>query len=507
VERARSIQAELLVSLGLVMIVATALVALALLKMQAAESDRMKGLVGAALVGEARSPTFGMRSDTGLEWWSVAPDGSASPRASAESPLGPAERELAANARSVGAPLLQPGAPWQALRFAVPIGSAGEVAVARSRPVVPTLLVLGLFVAGCAVFTGLGVVLLRRRVVEPLQRLAAAARWMGEEGPGVRVQVEGVSEAAEVAQAFNEMSEALESRTSSLEKAVVELRATNGRLRHARDGLDRAERLAAVGSLAAGVAHEVGNPMGALLAFLDLVGRDDTLRGDTRAKLLRAVEQGERVRTILRQLLDFSRPPQANRMQVDLARAAEQCISLVRAQKEHSHIDFRVATEPGARPVLADEALVGQMLLNLVVNAAQALREIPGPRIELRVRPCPLRLRSGDAGISGGLARREPDAMACDVLDNGPGVPAEDRERIFDPFFTSKPPGEGTGLGLANVQRLAQELGGRVEYREGEGAGEAAGACFRLVLPVDGGPQTPAGPATRCGVAAPQEDA
>jgi len=191
------------------------------------------------------------------------------------------------------------------------------------------------------------VTLLRRRVVGPLGRLSRAVHEIGEGGLVGEVPVDGVLEIETLGRAFNEMQGALAARTGALEKAVHELRAVNANLLQARDGLDRAERLAMVGSLAAGVAHEVGNPMGALLAFLDVASRDSGLGAEGRRCLERASEQGERVRVILRQLLDFSRPPEIERRPIALPEIAHQVVDLVSAQKEFSDIEFEIVVEKG----------------------------------------------------------------------------------------------------------------------------------------------------------------
>jgi signal transduction histidine kinase len=317
-------------------------------------------------------------------------------------------------------------------------------------------------VADVLVFTAFGAYLLRRRIALPLQRLSAAAREVAGGAIQTRVPVAGAREAAEVGRSFNEMTDALEARNGALEKAVVELRGANRDLRRARAGLDRAERLAAVGRLAAGVAHEVGNPIGAILAFLDLASRDSGISDATRAHLERAGREGERVRTILRQLLDFSRPPRATPTSVDLATLAEETVALVSAQRRYDGICFGVEREGAQPPVRADSAAVMQILLNLVVNAADAVAGAAEPRVMLRVRPAALQVRAREVA-EGTIERRVPDAVECVVADNGSGISEADRERVFDPFFTSKPPGEGTGLGLSNAARLAEELAGRLE--------------------------------------------
>jgi len=281
----RGVQVEVTVSLAVVMVTATGLLTAFFLATHAAQTRRLQPLVGRALANDARRLGILQHvAGPGASWFLARPDGPPRPIRSGDAPdvgtsFDAAARSLAAAARTAERPLLRAGAPWEPIRFAAPVDgpTGGEVAVAVIAPTVPRFAVVGLLAADCLAFTLLGAYLLRRRVVAPLGRLAEAARSIGEAGPGARVHVDGVGEVHALELAFNEMSEALELRSHALEKAVSELRSVNQRLQRARDGLDRAERMAAVGHLAAGVAHEVGNPMGAVLAFLDLAQRDGSL--------------------------------------------------------------------------------------------------------------------------------------------------------------------------------------------------------------------------------------
>jgi signal transduction histidine kinase len=341
--------------------------------------------------------------------------------------------------------------------------------------------VLVVLIADGLVFTAFGVTLLRRRLVRPLQRLAGAARELADGDLSVRAPAEGPRETWEVASAFNEMSEALETRTGALEKAVADLRQSNEQLRDARVELDRAERLAAVGSLAAGVAHEVGNPMGAMLAFVELAKRDPGLSEDGRSHLGRVLQEGQRVRTILRQLLDFSRPPRTERVAVDLVSVARETTELVSAQRRYAGVRIDVVSVDEPPEALADPAAVAQIVLNLLLNAVEALVASPPlePRVRVSVRAVLGRTRAGD-GLGEAARRGRISAVECRVSDNGPGIPEADRERIFDPFYTTRDPGEGTGLGLSNALRFAEELGGRLTLEAASGPG----ASFALQLPL-----------------------
>lgn len=464
------------------MLTATGLLATFMIRSQSVQLEKLQSLIGRALSAEANTASFlVMGGSGGVKWW-ISEHDSFRPLGGEQGSPGPVLEALAESARREGSAVVGGGRPWEPLRFAVPVVSVGEIAVARVEPAVSGRVLAALLLTDSAVFIAMGGFLLRRRIVIPLRQLAAAAREIGEGARGMRVSVDGGGEVAEVALAFNEMTEALEQRSSELEKAVSELRDTNRSLRRARDGLDRAERLASVGSLAAGVAHEVGNPMGALLAFLDLAKRDTEMGDKTRKHLDRASEQGSRVREILGQLLDFSRPPRSVRMPLDLAAVAHQTLGLVRAQSRYENVKLEVDADEVLAKAVGDESVVAQILLNLMLNACDAaLESSEPPHVKVTMRSAPLVVRRGDEGVRG-ATRKSMDGIECEVADNGPGVRSEDRERIFDPFFTTKDPGVGTGLGLANAQQLAEELGGVVELKR---VSPLAGAAFALRLPVE----------------------
>jgi len=478
--------AEVLASLGIVMLCATLVLSYVLVAHQEREST---ALLARALAAEARSagrdalPAF-----AGTEWWELAPEGPAR-RGAREGPGAPG-LALAADARVRGASLLRFERDDGALWFALPLDATGRVAVARipeqavpASPGASARIALAVALASALVFTAFGAGLIRRRVVEPVARVAAAARAIADGQRGARVPSAGARETAELAAAFNEMTSALEGRSEELEKAVHELRAANRSLRNAEAGLARAERLAAVGRLAAGIAHEVGNPMGALLSFLELVDRDAGLSTSSRTSLRRAREQVERVRVILRQLLDFSRPAAPRLAPTDVAAVAEETLALVRPQRRYGALRFEIAREDGTPLARADAGALAQVLLNLLLNAADAVLCTRGDgatgRVRVRIRPAALATRRGDASDAA-RARRQADAVECLVEDDGPGVPPEDRERVFDPFYTTRPPGEGTGLGLANAVRLVEEQGGSLGLGDSP---ELGGACFTLRLP------------------------
>jgi signal transduction histidine kinase len=483
VERRPGLQRELLASLALVMGLAT----LVLVGLVVFHHERMLGAtLGPALLAEARAGAFSEPVLPGTQWWELRADGRIDPARPGGAPPDAATRALAEEARAQGAALLRLGGLGDPIRFAAPVGARGATAAARVPEAVSRgfrqdpLLVIGLLgAADLAVFSLFAALLLRRRVVQPLEELAAAARAVGR-GEAARAPVGGPRETAQVAEAWNEMTEALERRSEDLAKAVADLRGANRELRRTQAGLARAERLAVVGRLAAGVAHEVGNPIGAMLAFVELAARDAGLAPASRAHLERAAREGARVRGILRQLLDFSRPVRPEPARCALRAVLEEARELVAAQKQHRGIRFETVGADDAPDAWADPGAVLQILLNLLLNAADAVDGAEAPVVRLELRPAGLASRAGEGAAPGPAARARPDAVECIVSDNGSGIGDADRERIFDPFFTTKPPGHGTGLGLSTALRLAEEMEGTLALAEPP---PGFATSFRLRLP------------------------
>jgi signal transduction histidine kinase len=480
----RGVQTEVLLSLALVMITGSALLAAIFVQVNHTRIEALHGVLGKGFFAETQADGFDLHPIDGGLWWRIHADGRVIGLNGAAVVLDPATRALADRSRIAGEAFVESGAPWAPIRFAAPDPETKSVVVGRIDAPVSGVVLAGLVIVDVMTFGFFGVTLLRRRVVGPLHRLSSAVREIGEGGLPASVPVDGVGEIEALGIAFNEMQDALASRTCALEKVVRELRSTNANLLQARDGLDRAERLAMVGSLAAGVAHEVGNPMGALLGFLDVVSRDPGLGDVGRRCLTRSIEQGERVRVILRQLLDFSRPPQIEHVPIALEEVAHQVVELISAQQEFSDIEFEVCVADDVGRAQGDLSIASQILLNLTLNAASAMRDSATKKIRIEIAPSVRRRRDGEAGDDIRAIGRA-DSVVCRVGDSGPGIDVDDPERIFDPFFTTKAPGEGTGLGLANARRLAQELGGTVEVDlSGSPLG---GALFYFMLSVEEG--------------------
>ncbi|HSV69551.1 MAG TPA: PAS domain S-box protein [Methylibium sp.] len=249
---------------------------------------------------------------------------------------------------------------------------------------------------------------------------------------------------------------------------LSERRAQAEEIARQRDALRQSEKMTAMGSLLAGVAHELNNPMAIVMgraALLESKCSDPALRADA----TRIREAAERCGRIVRTFLGMARQKERHVEPVQVNDMVRGAVDLLQYNLRTSGVDLTLQLAEGLPAVTADPDQLGQVLLNLLVNAQQALAAQPAPR---RVAIHTGALRAGDGTAAGVWLR---------VADNGPGVPAALRDRIFDPFFTTKPEGMGTGLGLGVSRSLVREAGGDLVL---EATGATGGASFRCWLPL-----------------------
>jgi signal transduction histidine kinase len=286
--------------------------------------------------------------------------------------------------------------------------------------------------------------------------------------------------------------------SAELELLAARYRAMAENLLDVQSQVVRVEKLAGIGRLAAGVAHEVRNPLGALASYVEVLqrrGADPKVTCDMHQAI-------ERIERIVQGLVDYARPgadPGSDGRHhgaTDLNRAVQTVLDFLDAQGMLRGQTLEVSLEPNLPPVCGDPHLLEQVIVNLVVNACQAN---PGGRVVVGTRAKAIGSRRRGSTRRGDAKDHRPDparawvpeprprevapgtrGVMVFVADDGPGVPENDRERVFDPFFTTKDPGQGTGLGLAIVARTVHESGGTVwvdRAREG-------GAVFKAFLPI-----------------------
>jgi signal transduction histidine kinase len=223
------------------------------------------------------------------------------------------------------------------------------------------------------------------------------------------------------------------------------------------------EKLAAIGRLAAGIAHEVRNPLGVIRASAAML-REDFEPGEEAHRACDFItEEIDRLNALIESLLDFARPAQPRPSLVGIDRLCERAFDLSAETLGERRISISMELEPGLKALRADPDLISQVLYGLILNASQAVDE--GGHIAAR-------------------ARRASDAVELELADDGPGVGEPDVDKIFEPFYTTK--ATGTGLGLPMALRIVEMHGGELHYVRDRGLGtDGRGACFRVRLPLE----------------------
>jgi two-component system NtrC family sensor kinase len=313
---------------------------------------------------------------------------------------------------------------------------------------------------------------LTRLIVRPIEHLADAADRVASGARTLKVPRSGARELIELGTSVQSMTAKLLAEEASLLLKVDELTETTTRLTQAQAQLVRSERMASVGRLAAGVAHEIGNPLAAILGMEELLLDGDLPLETQRDFLRRMRRETERIHTVLRDLLDFARPEQSLGLAggppapAEVKEVIDDVVALVKPQRSFRDARVEIDVQGDLRVALPAPRLT-QVLLNLVLNAGAAVATARGAnhpdcgRVTLRARP------SGHG-------------VCIEVEDDGPGVDPRVRDRLFEPFVTTKEIGEGTGLGLAVCRGLVESVGGEIAHDPGY----TAGARFVVTLPV-----------------------
>src|SRR5712675_1430642 len=249
--------------------------------------------------------------------------------------------------------------------------------------------------------------------------------------------------------------------TGKIEGVVISGRDVT-ELKRLEEQLIQAEKLAAMGQMLAGVAHELNNPLTAILGVTELLRDGEGVQENTKRQLELTHRQARRAARIVQNLLEFSRPAAPQKKALDVNTLIERTLQLQdhSLRRNNVHVDFQ--PQPGLPPVIGDANQLIQIFLNLISNAEQAIREArPSGRIQIRL------------GRSG-------NRVSATVQDDGIGIPPDVLPKLFDPFFTTKRPGGGTGLGLSICMSIVREHGGNIEAS----SLPAGGAAFTVYLPV-----------------------
>ncbi|MCK9458930.1 MAG: HAMP domain-containing histidine kinase [Proteobacteria bacterium] len=332
-------------------------------------------------------------------------------------------------------------------------------------------LVLFYMITGAAVALALSYFALSRFVVRPLGRVTRAVEEVAEGRLEAETPITGSGEIVELAVSFNRMTCTLRAQRAELKAQLEAIEKSAAELRGAQDQLIRAAKLASVGTLAAGVAHEIGNPLAGVLGLLDaLDGEADPAISARYRELIR--KEVRRIDRIIADLLAYARPARGEvgeRETCRVADAIDHVRALLGAQKLFDGVSLTAEVD-AAEPVAMSRDDLTQLLVNLLLNAAQAM----GGKGAIAIRA---EVVDGWRPQMGVVARR---AVALSVTDDGPGIPPEIADRIFDPFFTTKAEVRGSGLGLAICQSICDRVGAEITLDRAA----AKGARFVVSIPV-----------------------
>jgi len=303
-----------------------------------------------------------------------------------------------------------------------------------------------------------GYYLLQRNIIKPAKLLLRATQDVGRGDLNTRLPIGGPTELAQLATAYNEMVIALQKSQAQTHIHIDELQNTNRQLQQARDELIRSEKMASVGQLAAGLAHELGNPLAALIGYLELLKK--RLHSADKDVAERALVEAARIDYLVRELLNFSRP--ADKISIDHVDPVAElrvCCDLLAHQGTFGQVRIVDMLPVDFAMVRINRQKLHQVFINLLINATHAC---------------------GKKGVIELTAGTAQEALWLQIKDDGCGIAASDLTQIFDPFYTTKAPGEGTGLGLTICHRIADEAGGYLQVE----SCLHHGSSFRLVLPL-----------------------
>lgn len=348
------------------------------------------------------------------------------------------------------------------------VGKAGlllSLAPEKARLNRSRQLLITYFVLDFVLLLGLGSFVLSRIVVNPINRLLSATEKITGGQYGQRLNVSGSAELARLAGAFNEMASALRNKHHQVDEQMAALEKANSDLRQAREETLRTEKMASIGVLAAGMAHEIGTPLASIMGYAELSASEQPDNPAIQDYARRITEDCVRIDRIVRGLLDFSRPRKLSGESADVQKVVVSAIDLLKQQGVLKHMNIVLEIDEGLSSAKCDQHQLQQVVVNLLLNSRDA---------------------SPDDGTITIRAGHDGEFIRLDVIDCGTGITEEAMKYIFDPFFTTKAPGKGTGLGLAISARIVEGFGGRITASSKEGQG----SCFSVwLLPdlVEGG--------------------
>jgi two-component system NtrC family sensor kinase len=338
-----------------------------------------------------------------------------------------------------------------------------------------TIHVIGMAAGFILIFAASIGVLLQRFIYVPLKDMDSGANEVAAGRLDQSIPVRSNDEFGRVAASFNHMTEALKASRSEMQDMLhtLESKVTERtrELLAAKAEVAQGEKLASIGVLASGIAHELNNPLTGVLTFTSLMRKKAADGSEDAADLDLVIRETKRCASIIRRLLDFAREKVPVKGFFDLNLVIEDTVRFVERPASLQQIEITTALDPALPQVWGDADLIKQVILNLLVNAQQAIEGKGSIKVASRLYP--------------GMASDKPGVdnlpmVEISVTDTGCGIPPANLERIFEPFFTSKEVGKGTGLGLSVSYGIVKAHGGKINVESVVGEG----TTFHVLLPI-----------------------
>ena len=357
---------------------------------------------------------------------------------------------------TLAAPLLKKGEIIGGICIVLPLERVYQ-ALRNSQQIFLVYLFINLII-----LTFIGIHRISKLYLLPLARLAKRAEDYKEDDDLLFSVRKEDNELSRLSKSLNIMLKRISADKEKLRSTVLSLEEANVELKKAQKEIIRAEKLASVGRLSAGIAHEIGNPIGIVIGYLELLKQADITEAEKEEYIQRTEQEIERINTIIRQLLEVSRPSNTGRTAVAVHDLIHDMADVLRVQPLISSIKLSLNLNAAEHTVWADSNQLRQVFLNLIINAADAITsEDKKASGELKIST---ELKNGTDPV----AKPSPVYLEISFADDGPGIAPESLGNIFDPFFTTKEPGKGTGLGLSVSFMIVESLGGKMTGISGE---------------------------------------
>jgi len=368
----------------------------------------------------------------------------------------------------ISAPLYKDGSIIAGISIVKELDSIYQ-AIRRSQQILVIYIFINTFLLTLIGFYRLSKIFLR-----PINRLVKRAEEYKENEAIFFSARKEDNEFVKLSKSLNSMFNRISEDKEKLRSSVLSLEKVNYELKQAQDDIIRAEKMASVGILSSGIAHEIGNPIGIVLGYLDLLKQKDITEDEKNDFITRAIKEINRINAIIRQLLDLSRPSKEGMQAVSAHEIIKDISNVLNVQPLMSDINLELYLVAKKDTVFADSNRLRQVFLNLMINSADALSSCE------KKSDGKLIIKSEVVPGSYDDFKNQGDSLKIMFIDNGPGIPQETLGNIFDPFFTTKEPGMGTGLGLSVSFMIVESLGGKIKAISERGKG----ITFIIYLPL-----------------------